>query len=148
MLTQRILLSAGVVLAAVGFSLRAEANDARQVAWNAGDTAVVTADAAKVMAGEEAIGQVARGQQFRVERVERGWLLATVSVDGQLQRGWISSNNSQRVATAARTVTPRFYSYQPDMRAGSGVQSRSSGSSSSGFNSPWRYQRTDPRKYR
>ncbi len=57
--------------------------------FHPGDKVVVTADNAQMKIGKEVVGVARKGAAFVVGQVERGWLWATVEVDGKPVKGWI-----------------------------------------------------------
>ena len=66
----------------------------------AGDTIVVTSDAAKLMRGTEAVVSVPKGQKLLITAVQPSWLGVSVIVNGKTYSGWISTTDVQRVPTA------------------------------------------------
>lgn len=67
---------------------------------NANDMVVVNHDHARLMLGRNLVAELPKGTEFKVTRIQSGWLGAVVSVNGQEHKGWIRSADVSVVSDA------------------------------------------------
>lgn len=65
-----------------------------------GDIVAVNVDHAQMMSGKKQVGTMDRGQEFKVQKVTNGWLLAELQADGKTTRGWVWHESTRAVPEA------------------------------------------------
>lgn len=103
-----------------------------------GDEAVVSQDGTPLKIGHDTLATLARGQRFKVLKIEGAWVGGRVSVDGQEKLGWVWSERAmtpQQFAAQPRRI--RRYSFDPSERLSQPRASYSRGGSSSSSSEPF-----------
>lgn len=114
--------------------------------FHAGDQVVVSTDEARLMIGTETRGTLDKGTIFEVRKVEGPWLGTEVEIDGQKASGWVwygsvtLSHEPSDDSAASPQAARRSFSYEPSYE----TRRRET----SPRKPAWKYQKTDPRRYR
>src|SRR5258708_3328284 len=85
--------------------------------FHPGETVATNIQGARLMIGSETLARLAKGQQFKVEKIQGNWVEGTVDVGGKQVTGWVwagqvALRERGSSATAQRETTRRSYSYE------------------------------------
>lgn len=88
---------------------------------HAGDNVAVRGQGVRLMLGNDVVGIIPQGMNFKVTKEVNGWLGAVVDMDGQQMKGWVWHANVRQAAPEAAIVEPqavepqefRRFSYEP-----------------------------------
>jgi hypothetical protein len=116
--------------------------------FHAGDTVAANVQGARLMIGWETLAALAKGQQFKVEKIQGSWVEGTIEVGGKQVTGWVwagqvTLRERDGQAIAQRETTRRSYSYEPAQQR---AYQRYNGGYDRGIPNYAR-QKTDPLRY-
>jgi len=109
----------GMVFAGV-LAARPVSASPRGTAFRAGDTVAANIQGARLMLGRETLTALAKGQKFKVEKIQGNWVEGTVEVGGKPITGWVWAEQvtlRERDGRAiAQRESTRRYSYEPSQQ--------------------------------